>query len=62
MFDSPVRSNQFVMDISIQKIFDYWAYSSIALGPSVIVTNLKGGGIGLSSIFVNIRIKVGNSL
>ena len=62
MFNSPVRNNQFVMDISIQKIFDYWAYSSIALGPSVIVTNLKGGGIGLSSIFVNIRIKVGNSL
>lgn len=62
MFDSPVRNNQFVMDISIQKIFDYWAYSSIALGPSIIVTRLKDGGIGLSSIFVNVRIKVGSSL
>lgn len=62
MFDSPVRNKQFVMDISIQKIFDYWAYSSIALGPSVIVTMLKDGGIGLSSIFVNIRVKVGSSL
>lgn len=62
MFNSPVRNNQFVMDISIQKIFDYWAYSSLAIGPSVIVTKLKDGGIGLSSIFVNFRIKVGNSL
>ena len=62
MFNSPVRNNQFVMDISIQKIFDYWAYSSLAIGPSVIVTKLRDGGIGLSSIFVNFRIKVGNSL
>jgi len=50
------------MDIAIQKIFDYWAYSSIAIGPSIIITNLKGGGIGFSSFFVNIRIKVGSSL
>lgn len=62
MFNSPVRNNQFVMDVSIQKIFDYWAYSSIALGPSIILTTLKDGGLGISSIFVNIRIKVGSSL
>ncbi|HCY77289.1 MAG TPA: hypothetical protein DHV28_15330 [Ignavibacteriales bacterium] len=62
MFNSPVRNNQFVMDISVQKIFDYWAYSAIAIGPSVIVSKLKGGGIGLTSIFVNIRVKVGSSL
>lgn len=62
MFNSPVRNNQFVMDISVQKIFDYWAYSSIAIGPSFIITRLKGGGIGFSSFFVNVRIKVGTSL
>lgn len=62
MFNSPIRNNQFVMDIAIQKIFDYWAYSSIAIGPSIIITNLKGGGIGFSSFFVNIRVKVGSSL
>ncbi len=62
MFNSPVRKDQFVMDISIQKIFDYWAYSSIALGPSIIVSKLKNGGIGVTSIFVNIRVKVGSSL
>jgi len=62
MFNSPVRPNQFVIDISIQKIFDYWAYSSISLGPSVIVGALKSGNIGVTSIFMNIRIKVGTSL
>ncbi len=62
MFNSPVRNNQFVMDITIQKIFDYWAYSAIAIGPSLIVSNLKNGSIGLTSIFVNLRIKVGSSL
>lgn len=62
MFDSPVRQNQFVMDISIQKIFDYWAYSAIALGPSVIFTTLKDGAFGLSSIFLNFRVKIGSSL
>jgi len=62
MFDSPVRQNQFVMDISIQKIFDYWAYSAIALGPSVIFTTLKNGAFGLSSIFLNFRVKIGSSL
>jgi len=62
MFNSPVRKNQFVMDISVQKIFDYWAYSAIAIGPSIIVTTLKDGGIGLSSIFLNFRVKVGSSL
>jgi hypothetical protein len=62
MFNSPVRKDQFVMDITIQKIFDYWAYSSIAFGPSVIVSKLKNGGIGVTSIFLNLRIKVGSSL
>jgi hypothetical protein len=62
MFNSPVRQNQFVMDISVQKIFDYWAYSAIAIGPSIIVTQLKSGGIGLSSVFLNFRVKVGSSL
>ncbi len=62
MFNSPVRKDQFVMDITIQKIFDYWAYSAIALGPSIIVSKLKNGSIGVTSIFINIRIKVGTSL
>ncbi len=62
MFNSPIRQNQFVIDISVQKIFDYWAYSSIAIGPSAIVGRLKSGGIGLTSMFLNLRVKIGSSL
>ena len=62
MFNSPVRQNQFVMDISVQKIFDYWAYSSIAIGPGVIISKLRSGGLGFNSFFVNVRVKVGSSL
>ncbi len=62
MFNSPIRQNQFVMDISVQKIFDYWAYSSIAIGPSIIISKLRSGGLGFNSFFVNIRVKVGSSL
>lgn len=62
MFNSPIRPNQFVIDISVQKIFDYWAYSSIAIGPSAIVGRLKSGGIGLTSMFLNLRVKIGSSL
>ena len=62
MFNSPVRPNQFVIDISVQKIFDYWAYSTISIGPSAIVGRLASGSIGLTSIFVNIRVKIGTSL
>ena len=62
MFNSPVRPNQFVIDISVQKIFDYWAYSTISIGPSAIVGRLASGNIGLTSIFVNLRVKIGTSL
>jgi hypothetical protein len=62
MFNSPIRQNQFMLDISVQKIFDYWAYSSIAIGPSAIVGRLRSGGIGLTSMFLNIRVKIGSSL
>ena len=62
MFNSPVRPNQFVIDISVQKIFDYWAYSTISIGPSAIVGRVSSGSIGLTSIFVNLRVKIGTSL
>lgn len=62
LFKSPVRQPQFVMDILVQKIFDSWASSAIAVGPSAIITNTKSGAIGLTSILFNLRIKVGSSL
>lgn len=62
LFKSPVRQPQFVMDILVQKIFDSWASTAIAVGPSAIITNTKSGAIGLTSILFNLRIKVGSSL
>lgn len=62
MVSSPVRQPQYVIDILVQKIFDYWAFSSIAVGPSVIITNTDTGKIGFTSFFVNARFKLGSSL
>jgi len=62
MVSSPVREPQYVFDIIIQKIFDYWAFSSIAIGPSGILGTLDDGSFGFTTIFLNFRIKVGTSL
>ena len=62
MFNSPVRQTQFVLDIMVQKIFDYWAFSTIAIGPSIIMSHTNSGSFGFTSLFANLRIKVGSSL
>jgi hypothetical protein len=62
MVSSPVRQPQVVFDLEVQKIFDYWAFSTIAVGPSIIMTNLKSGSFGFSSLYFNMRIKVGSVL
>ncbi len=61
MTASNVRQPQFVMDILVQKIFDSWASSAIAIGPSLIVGTTKNGSLGLTSILFNLRLKVGTS-
>ncbi len=62
MFDSPVRRNEIVFEMMVQKIMDYWGFSAIALGPSATLTTLNDGSYGFSSIFFNLRVKVGTSL
>ena len=62
MFNSPVRQPQYVFDIIIQKVFAYWSFSSIAIGPSGIIGTLKDGSTGFTSIFLNFRLKLGTSL
>lgn len=62
MFNSPVRQPQYVLDILVQKIFDYWAFSTISIGPSITMSNTNSGGFGFISLFANLRIKVGTSL
>jgi len=62
MFNSPVRQAQYLLDIQVQKIFDYWAFSTISVGPSVTMTHTNSGSFGFTSLFFNLRIKVGSSL
>ena len=62
MVSSPIRQPQYVLDIFVQKIFDYWAFSTIALGPSVTMSTTNSGSFGFTSLFFNLRIKVGSSL
>lgn len=62
MFDSPVRRNQFVLEVLVQKVMDFWGFSAFALGPSGTLTTLSDGSYGFSSIFFNVRVKVGSSL
>jgi len=48
--------------LMVQKVFDYWAFSVIAIGPSIILGTTSKDQFGLTSGFVNLRIKVGSSL
>lgn len=61
MLASNIRQPQFVIDILVQKIFDSWAASAIAIGPSAIIGTTKNGSLGITSILFNLRIKVGTS-
>ena len=62
LVSSPVREREFVIEAIIQKVFDYWSFSSIAIGPSGILGTLDDGSFGFTSIFFNIRFKMGTSL
>jgi hypothetical protein len=56
------RQPQYVLDVLVQQIFESWAFSSLAIGPSAILSKTETGGFGFTSIFLNIRFKVGASL
>ncbi|HEX9740810.1 MAG TPA: hypothetical protein VGA29_08540 [Ignavibacteriaceae bacterium] len=62
MVSSDVRQPQYVVDILVQKIAEGFAFSAIALGPSAIFSTTSGGNFGITSIFFNLRLKVGTSL
>ncbi|MEJ2613502.1 MAG: hypothetical protein P8Z35_00940 [Ignavibacteriaceae bacterium] len=62
MFNSKIRNNQYVFDVLIQKIAESWGFSAFAMGPAVILSKTDKGSFGITSIFINIRLKVGTSL
>ena len=62
MLSSPVRPLQFVCDVIVQRVFDYWSFSAIAIGPGIILSSTNTGSFGLTSFFLNFRAKIGSSL
>ncbi|MBK8946373.1 MAG: hypothetical protein IPM32_14045 [Ignavibacteriae bacterium] len=59
---SEVRNPQYLIDILVQRIMENWGFSSFALGPSAIFSKTDNGKFGVTSLFVNLRLKVGTSL
>jgi hypothetical protein len=62
MPSSDVRNPQYLIDIAVQRIMESWGFSSFALGPSAIFSKTDKGHFGVTSIFFNMRLKVGTSL
>jgi hypothetical protein len=66
-FDALVHSSigrdpQYVFEALVQKIAEAWGFSAFAIGPSLILSKTDNGDFGVTSIFVNLRLKVGTSL
>ncbi len=58
---SDVRQPEYVVDILVQKIMESWAFSAFAIGPSAVFSTTKNGSFGVTSLFLNVRLKVGTS-
>jgi hypothetical protein len=61
MFNSDVRQDQYLLEVLVQKIAESWAFSALALGPSVTLSRLPDGSFGAISVFANLRLKIGTS-
>lgn len=65
-FDALVRTqdrrHQYALDIMVQRVASGWGFSTLALGPSIVMANDKDGKFGFMTFFVNARLKVGTSL
>lgn len=62
MTKSDDRRPQLVLDVLVQKMFESWGFSSLAMGPSIIITEAPDTRVVISSIFFNLRLKIGTSL
>lgn len=56
------RKHQYALDILVQRVASGWGFSTLALGPSIVMANDKNGKFGFMTFFVNARLKVGTSL
>ena len=58
---SDIREPEYVFDLLVQKIFDGWSFSSIAIGPTAIIGYDRLNKFTVTSFFLNFRLKVGTS-
>jgi hypothetical protein len=59
---SDIRQPEYVFDLLVQKIFDSWSFSAIAIGPTAIFGYDRHNKFTCTSMFLNLRLKVGSSL
>jgi hypothetical protein len=62
MTRSDVRQPEYVFNLMVEKIADYWGSSAFAIGPSVILSPDNTGKLKAISVLFNVRLKVGSSL
>lgn len=61
MFNSDIRRDQYLLETLVQKIGESWAFSALAIGPSITLSKDDKGKLNVLSIFGNLRLKVGTS-
>ncbi len=59
---SDIRLPEYVINILVQKIFESWGFSALAIGPSMVLGTDRSNRFTATSLFLNLRIKVGTSL
>ncbi len=59
---SDVRNPEYVIDILVQRIMESWGFSAFSLGPAAIFSKTGNGYFGITSLAVNLRLKIGTSL
>jgi len=62
MPSSKTRNPQYVINLTVQKIAESWAFSAFSIGPSLLLSDKADGSFGVLKIFVNLRLKIGSSL
>jgi hypothetical protein len=62
MPSSKTRLPQYVINLTVQKIAESWAFSAFSIGPSLILSTKADGNFGVLKVFVNMRLKIGSSL
>ena len=56
------RNPEYLINLTVQKIAESWAFSAFSIGPSLILSRKSDGKFGVIKIFFNMRLKMGSSL